>query len=146
MCVGLSSISEAGPVPGRARAAASTSTVPRAIEGDSTIEPSMVAPGSMMSCAARMPPLSSPVAVMVALPPQMHMEWIAPSMRMLWEAMTRLAMTLACWWTRTDSVVMIEVPQCPLVISMGRSLRLPLQCGHDADSAYPETVSDLAQR
>lgn len=55
-------------------------------------------------------------------------------------------MTFACWWTWTDSVVMIDVPQCPLVISMGRSLRLPAQWGQDDDSANPETVVDLAQR
>lgn len=67
-------------------------------------------------------------------------------MSMSCDAMMRLAMTFACWWTWTDSVVMIDVPQCPLVISMGRSLRLPAQCGQDDDSANPETVEDLAQR
>lgn len=78
----LNSIWDAGPVPGRALDAASTSTEPRATDGASTIDPSMVAPGSMMSLVARIPPLSSPVGEIVAVPPQMHMPWTRPSMSM----------------------------------------------------------------
>jgi len=91
--------------------------------------------GAGLDDDARIPPRSSPVWVMVTVPPAMHMAWTLPAMVMSEDATAMLAMTWASGWTMIDSVVSREVPQWPRVISSGSRRRLPAQRGHEADSA-----------